>query len=68
MTTASTLPTATRLLGGLALCLVSSMSISSDRIHGDVFATRSEVIATHGMAATSQPLATQVAQIGRAHV
>ncbi|GAB4364356.1 MAG: gamma-glutamyltransferase [Calditrichia bacterium] len=32
-----------------------------DRITGRPFATRSEVIARHGMAATSQPLATQVA-------
>jgi len=32
-----------------------------DRITGRAFATRSEVIAPHGMAATSQPLATQVA-------
>ena len=32
-----------------------------DRITGRPFATRSEVIAKHGMAATSQPLATQVA-------
>jgi len=32
-----------------------------DRITGKSFATRSEVIARHGMAATSQPLATQVA-------
>ena len=32
-----------------------------DRITGRQFATRSEVIARHGMAATSQPLATQVA-------
>jgi len=32
-----------------------------DRISGRAFATRSEVIARHGMAATSQPLATQVA-------
>jgi gamma-glutamyltranspeptidase/glutathione hydrolase len=32
-----------------------------DRITGRNFATRSEVIAQHGMAATSQPLATQVA-------
>ena len=32
-----------------------------DRITGRAFATRSEVIARHGMAATSQPLATQVA-------
>jgi len=32
-----------------------------DRPTGESFASRSEVIATHGMAATSQPLATQVA-------
>ncbi len=32
-----------------------------DRITGCTFATRSEIIAQHGMAATSQPLATQVA-------
>ena len=32
-----------------------------DRITGKAFATRSEVIGCHGMAATSQPLATQVA-------
>ena len=32
-----------------------------DRITGRIFATRSEVIATHGMACTSQPLATQAA-------
>ena len=34
---------------------------AGDRITGRTFATRSEVIAKHGMAATSQPLATQVA-------
>lgn len=34
---------------------------AQDRITGLPFATRSEVIAQHGMAATSQPLATQVA-------
>jgi gamma-glutamyltranspeptidase/glutathione hydrolase len=34
---------------------------SQDRITGRTFATRSEVIARHGMAATSQPLATQIA-------
>ena len=32
-----------------------------DRITGRAFATRSEVIARHGMAATAQPLATQAA-------
>ena len=34
---------------------------AQDRITGKNFATRSEVIAQHGMAATSHPLATQVA-------
>jgi len=34
---------------------------AQDRITGKTFATRSEVIAKYGMAATSQPLATQVA-------
>ena len=34
---------------------------AQDRITGEPFATRSEVIAKQGMAATSQPLATQVA-------
>ena len=34
---------------------------AADRITGAAFATRSEVLAPHGMAATSQPLATQVA-------
>lgn len=34
---------------------------AQDRVTGKEFATRSEVIAQHGMAATSQPLATQVA-------
>jgi len=40
--------------------LISSLN-AQDRITGKMFATRSEVIAQHGMAATSQPLATQVA-------
>ena len=34
---------------------------AGDRPTGHQFATRSEVVARHGMAATSQPLATQVA-------
>lgn len=37
------------------------LSRAGDRIAGRPFATRSEVIARHGMAATSQPLATQIA-------
>ncbi|GMG86015.1 hypothetical protein MNKW57_03360 [Biformimicrobium ophioploci] len=34
---------------------------AADRINGEGFATRSMVIAKNGMAATAQPLATQVA-------
>ena len=45
----------------LALALISISAQAQDRITGHTFATRSEVIAQHGMAATSQPLATQVA-------
>jgi gamma-glutamyltranspeptidase/glutathione hydrolase len=46
----------------LFLLLISSVIvIAQDRITGHNFATRSEVIAQHGMACTSQPLATQVA-------
>jgi gamma-glutamyltranspeptidase/glutathione hydrolase len=41
--------------------LFSTFAFSQDRITGHDFATRSEVIARNGMAATSQPLATQVA-------
>ncbi|MFQ5489425.1 MAG: gamma-glutamyltransferase [Phycisphaerae bacterium] len=51
-------------LGGLVvagLSLGASFARAGDRITGRDFATRSEVIARHGMAATSQPLATQVA-------
>jgi gamma-glutamyltranspeptidase / glutathione hydrolase len=48
------------------LCLLlilsyASAGIGGDRITGMTLATRSEVIAKNGMAATSQPLATQVA-------
>ncbi len=46
------------LLVVLWLCAVVT---AQDRITGRTFATRSEVIARNGMAATSQPLATQVA-------
>jgi len=45
----------------LIVILIPSVSFSQDRISGFDFATRSEVIARNGMAATSQPLATQVA-------
>ena len=52
---------ALRIMGVLAFTLVSSMSIGADRITDKAFTTRSEVIARHGMAATSHPLATQIA-------
>lgn len=45
----------------LALFIISTNTFAYDRITGKHFASRSEVIAQHGMAATSQPLATQVA-------
>ena len=43
------------------LLFLSNQTIAYDRILGKDFATRSEVIATNGMAATSHPLATQTA-------
>jgi len=43
------------------LFTIPALASSQDRITGREFATRSEVIARNGMAATSQPLATQVA-------
>jgi len=47
----------------LLACLLSlpATAMAGDRITGPSFATRSEVIAPHAMAATSQPLATQIA-------
>jgi gamma-glutamyltranspeptidase/glutathione hydrolase len=46
----------------LIFLTMTSFSLqAADRVTGKSFATRSPVIATHGMAATSQPLATQVA-------
>ena len=47
-----------------ALGLILSMTAAAqgfDRPVGEPFASRSEVISKHGMAATSQPLATQIA-------
>ncbi len=41
--------------------IISVFSQAQDRITGRSFATRSEVIAQHGMAATSHPLATMAA-------
>ena len=48
----------------ISICLsffVCGSILPQDRTTGHTFATRSEVIATHGMAATSHPLATQAA-------
>lgn len=45
----------------ITLSILSLTTVAQDRITGKTFATRSEVIAQNGMAATSQPLATQVA-------
>ena len=45
----------------ISLTLVTPLASAYDRVTGKAFASRSEVIAQHGMAATSQPLATQVA-------
>ena len=45
----------------ILFCLIDLLSFTQDRITGREFATRSEVIAQNGMAATSQPLATQAA-------
>ena len=45
----------------LLLLSLSAKITSGDRITGRPFATRSEVYAVHGMAATSHPLATDAA-------
>ncbi len=50
------------IISSLILLLILPLSVvCSDRTVGRHFSTRSEVIALNGMAATSQPLATQVA-------
>ena len=46
----------------LLLCLFLPLSLfAQDRPYGKIWATRSQVIAQHGMAATSHPLSTQAA-------
>jgi gamma-glutamyltranspeptidase/glutathione hydrolase len=45
----------------ISFMLIPAFSMAQDRVTGHSFATRSEVIAPYGMAATSQPLATQAA-------
>lgn len=49
-----------RRLAAALLLLLPLAATAADRVTGKAFATRSEVIAPHGMVATSQPLATQV--------
>lgn len=48
-------------LAALAVALAGAPAMCADRITGQPFATRSEVIAPEAMAATSHPLATQIA-------
>ncbi|HQW64761.1 MAG TPA: gamma-glutamyltransferase [Pseudomonadota bacterium] len=50
-----------RLQIAAAILLACASARAADRLTDAPFATRSEVYAVHGMAATSQPLATQVA-------
>ena len=51
-----------KILAALVLSIFVSTAINgADRVTGEVFAMRSPVLATSAMAATSQPLATQVA-------
>lgn len=45
----------------IIIIATSTIAMAQDRVTGKTFATRSEVIAQNGMAATSHPLATQVA-------
>ena len=52
---------ASLLAASLNATVFSPAALAADRVTGKAFATRSEVIAQHGMAATSHPLATQIA-------
>ena len=49
-----------RIILALSLALLVPAAHAGDRITGRPFATRSEVLARHGMVATSHPLATQI--------
>ena len=55
------LSTSLRLTLITALLAPTTAVLAYDRVTGHDFASRSEVIAPHAMAATSQPLATQIA-------
>src|ERR1700749_2943127 len=50
-----------KLFAYLFILFITAQIFSQDRLTGKTFATRSEVIAQHGMACTSHPLATQAA-------
>src|SRR5512136_823998 len=50
-----------RILFSLFVLFIPAGVFAQDRVTGHSFATRSEIIARNGMAATSQPLATQAA-------
>ncbi len=50
-----------KIFASAALVIYGFVAIAQDRVTGMLHATRSEVIAVNGMAATSQPLCTQVA-------
>jgi gamma-glutamyltranspeptidase/glutathione hydrolase len=45
----------------MLVVLMGTWAQAQDRLTGETFTTRSEILAQNGMAATSQPLATQVA-------
>jgi gamma-glutamyltranspeptidase/glutathione hydrolase len=53
--------TVRRILSAVAAVILAAPGRGADRISGKTFASRSEVIAQNGMAATSHPLATQAA-------
>ena len=59
--TLSILRTILRIPALAALLAAAAGAHAADRITGEPFATRSEVYAPHAMAATSHPLATQIA-------
>ena len=50
-----------RLIATAAVFVTTTTGFAADRVTGKPFATRSEVYAPHAMAATSHPLATQIA-------
>ena len=49
-----------RILSFILLLTMSNSGYGYDRITGEKFASRSEVIGQNGMVATSHPLATQI--------